>query len=197
MKSRITIIFILLSFVTFGNESDLNSLIKKRTKFATEYQNIKDSVISSRSWKNFLLVQKSDSIIEIGNSIISLSVDYMTRYDSLGKEMASISKTNLALKGENDQLSSRTVNDMQMLLILKVAIAILIMGLLIAIYYIYKLKSESNRSSKYYLPEVQAQNKILMSKLQETESQLAVAREKNNSILYKINKLISDLSNIN
>ncbi len=197
MKSRITIVFIFLCFVAYGNQSDLNSLIRDRNKFAIDYQNIKDSVISSRAWKNYLLVQTSDSIMRIDNKIISLSVDLMIKYDSLENSVSNFSKTNLALMTENDQLNRRTLNDIRMILILKIAIAVLFVGLLVAIYFIYKLRSESTNENKHLLQEIQDRNDQLKRKLEETENQLSEVSSKNKSILTKINKLISDLSNVN
>ncbi len=215
MKTVCTLLLVICSFISFASDVDFDNLKNQRNDKAEQFQGIKDSLISPRSWKNALLLEQAEMLIMIDDSIMNHTMQRELELNSIQDSLTELSKNYIALQSKSEQLEVRALNDIRMLLILKVAVALLLVGLLITIYFIYKLSGEKNKILENNKPivesereqgalyissqqkdELQIQNELLKKKVTDAENQLQSMKIKYESMIGRINKLITDLSRL-
>lgn len=270
MKTVISLFIALLSLCTYASDIDNSQLFKDRESRYAEYRLLNDSTFTNKLIKYTLLNEKLSGIIIIDSSIISSNqVELAALTDSINN----LNRTLLQQRTDNDRLQERTVNDLRMILILKVSAAIFIVTILILVYFLITKKTKKEepidadsritelenqkegylreidrlKSKEHYLieehengvrtqqehynqlskkfnileseynqlkqssiqpiaepqisdivaPGMKDENEKLISQVNSLKAQLDDSRAKNQAILRKIDKLISDLSGVN
>lgn len=264
MKTFISLLLMFFCFNTYASNDDLKRLINDRKQLEVSLQRLQDSLIPGRVMKLYLINDQLLKITSKDDSIINLT-NLLIKSEEAHADSIMQSNTRLAqISFDNNRLQERTVNDMKMMLILKIAVALLLVVILVLIYFVVSkrkeigdnrnfeeeisgleslqnvrelqfkddiersLKSEQerynvlNESYNHVLAEIQLlrktidnhklennensvaqinqlkfDNKQLVQKTSELQMQLEEAKIKNQSILKKINKLITDLSSVN
>lgn len=207
--------------LAMGETDHFTQLLQERQNLLKDYHSLIDSVGISPSVKMKLLSEKLNSITTIEDSLILYS-----SYES-AKAKDSISVLNSKLSGylfENERLQVRTKNDLSMIMILKLSIAVFLLVILILIYFLVtksskkKLLLELNEkitqleaekedfnqevirlkaiNSTFIINELHDERDKLLSEVNQLKSQLEEAKTKNKSIIQKIDKLITDLSGV-
>jgi hypothetical protein len=270
MKTVITLLFALLSICVYSSDKDIAQLISERETRIAEYNLLNDSAIPNKVTKFALLNEKLIGIIAVDSIIISSNnLESNALNDSISNLNESIAK----LRADFNRVQDRTVNDLKMILILKVAAAIFIVTILILVYFLITRKPKKEepididtriselenikegylreidrlKSKEHYLieehengvriqqehynqlskkfnileteynqlkqssvqpitepqisnvavPGMKEENEKLVAQVNSLKVQLDDSRAKNQAILRKIDKLISDLSGVN
>jgi nitric oxide reductase large subunit len=215
MKTVCTLLLVICSFISFASDVDFDDLKNRRINKSEQFHRIKDSLIFPRYWKNTLMLEQAEMLIMIDDSIMNHTMRRELELNSIQDSLAELSKNYTALQSKSEQLEIRTLNDIRMLLILKVVVALLLVGILITIYFIYKLSGEKNKIlennkpnveserdqgtlfiSSQQIDELQIQNELLKKRVAEAENQLQSVKTKYESMVGRINKLITDLSRL-
>jgi hypothetical protein len=274
MKTISSFLLLLFCLNSHASNEDLKRFLKDREQLEISYKRLQDSVFPGRVLKLYLIneqllkiTSKDDSIINITNSLIKSEAAYIDSLKQLNTRLAELSF-------DNDRLQERTLNDLKMMLILKIAVAVLLVSILVLIYFLAtkrrkegvdrdfeeeisgleslnislkkeierqkvrelqfkddlerSVKSEQDRynalnesynqnlseiqqlkktisnqvlanseDSATQIKQLKVDNDQLVNKVSLLQLQLEEARIKNQSILKKINKLITDLSSVN
>lgn len=155
MKTLVTLLFMILSVSLFADNTQLNRLIRERDHQLQLFMSLQDSSIPGKMVKTYLLNEQLLKMKAIDDSIIDitkqLSLSESKALDSLKIAQQDISK----LRFDNETMQQRTINDMRMLLIMKIAVAVLIVSLLIVIYFLFRKKGDDEDI------ESQEENKLL------------------------------------
>lgn len=142
MKTFVTVLFMILSVSLYADNAQLNRLIRERDHQLQVFLSLQDSSMPGKMTKTYLLNEQLLKMMAIDDSIIGitnqLSLSESKALDSLNLAQENISK----LKFDNETMQQRTKNDLRMQLIMKIAIAILIVSLLIVIYFLFKKKGD-------------------------------------------------------
>lgn len=221
MKAINTLLFCFISIVCFAFEDSNNNLLNERENLVLEYQKLVDSVFVNRNQKQLLINEKLQAIKVLDEKLIDAQYSSnKAQSDSL----TAVNKKLAVLMFDNERMEQRTQNDLRMILILKVAAAILIVTILILIYFLVtksgkktllarlnekltsleqekdELNAEIFRlrtiNSSLLKNESQGEKEQLEVQVNQLKEQLEEARSRNKSILQKIDKLITDLSGV-
>lgn len=215
------IVCLLVSSSLYAVDAELNRLINERNDQVAYLNKLNDSIIPGRTIKLYLLNAQMQKVLLTDDLIISHTEALMASESALSDSLSVEELRAAKLYLENSQMNDRTRNDARMLLILKTAVGILILGLLILIYILAFRKKPliKDKSDRSELDRLMQENNSLQSQISnllikeqkineeidravETkttslQSQLDAANERNKSILNKIDKLIRDLSSVN
>lgn len=135
MKTISTLFLLLLCLTSIADNSEIQRLLNEREEQSVIYHSLIDSVIPGRLSKMYMLNNQLQNIVSKDDSIILHTYSLL---DNEASAVDSINKVNqrLALLAfDNDRLQQRTTNDMKMLLILKLAVALLLVSFLILLYF--------------------------------------------------------------
>ncbi len=274
MKTISSLLLMFLCFNTYASNDDLKRLINDRKQLEISYQRLQDSLIPGRVLKLYLVNEQLLKITSVDDSIINLTSSLIRSEEAFTDSLKQANTQTAQMSFDNERLQERTVNDMKMMLILKLAVALLLVALLILIYFLVtkpkkvgadrnfeeeisgleslnvSLKKdidrqkvrelqfkedlersiqseqkrynalnerynqvlseiqhlrkttsnqtlETNENSVAQVNQLKADNNLLVEKIDVLQLQLEEAKIKNQSILKKINKLITDLSSVN
>lgn len=221
MKAVTTALLCFISIICFGIKNSGNNLLIERENLVLEYQKLTDSSFVNRNLKQLLINEKLLAIKDLDEKLIQAQY---TSNQALTDSLTAVNKKIAGLSFDKERMELRTRNDLRMILILKVAAALLIVSILILIYFLAtkagkktllarlnekmtsleKEKDELN-AEIYRLKTINTsllkndksgENAQLESQVNILKEQLEEARLKNKSILQKIDKLISDLSGV-
>lgn len=135
MKTVSTLFLLLFCLTSIADNSEIQRLLNEREEQSIIYHSLIDSVIPGRLTKMYILNNQLQTIVSIDDSIIlntySLIDKEAIAYDSINK----VNQRLALLAFDNDRLQQRTTNDMKMLLILKLAVAFLLVSFLILLYF--------------------------------------------------------------
>lgn len=221
MKAVNTLLFCFISFVCFAFEDSNNNLLNERENLVLEYQKLVDSVFVNRNQKQLLINEKLQAIKVLDEKLID--AQYSSN-KALSDSLTAVNKKSAVLMFDNERMEQRTQNDLRMILILKVAAAILIVTILILIYFLVtksgkktllarlnekltsleqekdELNAEIFRlrtiNSSLLKNDSHGEKEQLEVQVNQLKEQLEEARSRNKSILQKIDKLINDLSGV-
>jgi len=133
MKTILTcILSIFLSF-NLASGADLNNALEKREKMKSDFLKLQDSVIINKLNKAVLLNEKLLLLNAYDDTLVNNAIQNLTE---LNDSIAQLSASIAGLKLENEKLQQRTVNDLKMILVLKVAAAFLIVVVLVLLYFL-------------------------------------------------------------
>lgn len=135
MKTVSTFFLLLLCLTSIADNSEIQRLLNEREEQSIIYQSLIDSVIPGRLSKMYILNNQLQNIVSKDDTIILHTYSLL---DNEASAIDSINKVNqrLALLAfDNDRLQQRTTNDLKMLLILKLAVAFLLVSFLILLYF--------------------------------------------------------------
>ncbi len=212
----------LISASVFGSDTELRRLIQERNEQSNYLTKLNDSLIPGRITKLYLLNDRMQKIILTDDSIIRHTESLIASESALSDSLRAEEQRAAKLSIEYEQLIIRSQNDAKMILIMKAAIAGLLVCVLILLYFAVFRRKPTKVISKEYKAELdllQKENNTLQSqianlqtkeykineeinravelKTASLQSQLIEANERNKSILSKIDKLIRDLSSVN
>jgi hypothetical protein len=149
MKAICSFLLLLFCFNAQASNDDLKRLLNERKQLEISYQNLQDSMIPGKVLKLYLvnellmeMVSKDDSIILATNSLMKREKAYE---DSIKKANIRLTELNF----DNNRLQERTVNDMKMMLILKIAVAVLLVALLILVFVIFSRKNKDGTDRNF------------------------------------------------
>lgn len=184
MKIVNLMILVLFSLITSANTDDLNRLIDRRNQQNMIYQSLVDSAITNRWVKQSLIFNQLQVIKSLDDSIIDRSALIAKTYSSIDDSLNKSNSQLLLLSNEVDRVKAKAVNDMRMLLILKIAVAVLLLVVLALIYVLYRKRPGSDQKKDMLEKKVReleverdhTKNEIL--RLKNSESQLKNELEK-------------------
>lgn len=140
MKIIGSLLVCLMSLTSIAENSELIKLLNERSKLKNDHQLILDSVVPSKAIKNILLVESLEKISSIDEKIIEYSVAVYYKSLSQQDSISALNKRIQNIENEKDQLMMRTGNDMRMILIFKVVIAIMLLIILVLVYFLTQRK---------------------------------------------------------
>lgn len=139
MKTVITVLATFLCLCTYASDIESDQLMNSRESQLLEYKQLQDSLITNKLAKYTLLNEKLLLITSLDSSIISLT---MNEVSVLKDSVNQLNKNLSVVRADINRLQERTVNDLRMILILKVASAIFIVTILVLIYFLVSKKSK-------------------------------------------------------
>lgn len=219
MKTIIGFILCLISFMSFGQTPAISQVLQERLTLRDEYTLLLDSVGLSQSVKLQLLDDKLKEITILDDSLLdNYARELLMKSDSISVADSKIA----ALSFENERMQLMTKNNLRMIMILKLSSLVLIIGVLVLIYLLFRrannksqieelsqqveLLDDEKESLNQEISRLKAENSTFIinelhderDKLQIEVNQLKIqvdeAKAKNKAIIQKIDKLISDLS---
>lgn len=173
MKTISTLFLLLLCLTSIADNSEIQRLLNEREEQSVIYHSLIDSVIPGRLSKMYMLNNQLQNIVSKDDSIILHTYSLL---DNEASAVDSINKVNqrLALLAfDNDRLQQRTTNDMKMLLILKLAVALLLVSFLILLYFAtIKLNRKKSSTEVQFglLSGLESENANLRTELERIKS---------------------------
>lgn len=199
MKTVITLIIALFSICSYASDSRIAQLLDERENRIADYRLLSDSAITNKVMKYSLLNEKLMGISTLDSSIISsLNNEILAMNDSV----AGLNTQMAALRSDINRLQERTVNDLKMILILKVAAAVIIVTVLILIYLLFTRKTkkeepvtidtrlkETESINEGYLREIDRLKSKEHYLIEEHENGMKVQQQHYNQLSEKYNAL--------
>ncbi len=147
MKTIISLFLLLFCLNVSADNGGIRRLLNERENQSIRYQSLVDSLIPGRLTKMYILNNQLQNIVAKDDSIILNTYLLLEKEAGISDSLNKLIQQNAVLSFDKQRLQERTENDMKMLLILKVAVAFLLLSLLILIYFI-SVKMNSKKSDK-------------------------------------------------
>lgn len=135
MKTVSTLLLLLFCLTSTANNNELKRLLNEREQQSVRYQLLIDSVIQGRLTKMYILNNQLQNIVSKDDSIILNTYSLLDNEAVINDSINKVNQRLALLAFDNDRLQQRTTNDMKMLLILKLAVAFLLLAFLILLYF--------------------------------------------------------------
>lgn len=201
MKILNILAILLLSMSVSANNDDLSRLLDERQQQIVNFQTIQDSVMQGNARKQLMLYDQLLIIKTLDDNIINSTKQLMCVESSMRDSLKTMNANLLTVRADLDIIKQRTTNDLRMMLIMKVAIGILLLGVVLLLYFYFLRKKDRQQAVEVLTervdkPQLSHEYDQMIKQIDELQQQLAEAQAKNSSILNKINKLINDLSSV-
>jgi|GEM_PF-2310658 len=135
MKTISTLFLLLICLTSIADNSEIQRLLNEREEQSVIYHSLIDSVIPGRLSKMYMLNNQLQNIVSKDDSIILHTYSLLDNEASAADSINKVNQRLALLAFDNDRLQQRTTNDMKMLLILKLAVALLLVSFLILLYF--------------------------------------------------------------